>query len=263
MKENIEGFAELVRIIAKLRGEEGCPWDRSQTHASLKPNLVEECYEVMESIDHGDSQKLCEELGDLLMQVVLHAQIAADSGSFTIEDVLQSINTKLVHRHPHVFGSSKAKDARQVTLSWEARKQEEREGASLLSSLPQGMPALAYSQAMQRRAARVGFDWKEVDEIIEKLVEEVKEIRQAADRQQMVKEFGDLLFTLANIARRLDVDLEQALQRANERFYRRFSYMEEICRKRGISLASLPLVEQDKLWEEAKQAISSSRGERI
>ena len=211
--------------------------------------------ETIETIDQGNSKKLCEELGDLLMQVVLHAQIAAESGSFDINDVLQGISSKLIHRHPHVFGESRAKDAQEVTLNWEALKQRERGEASILPSLPKEMPALAYSQAMQRRAVRVGFDWAKVDDIVEKLVEEVEELRQATDQQQRVQEFGDLLFTLANIARRLDIDLEGALRLANQRFYRRFSYMEEVCRQRSISLDDLPLEEQDKLWEEAKQAL--------
>lgn len=252
-KENLDNFATLVDIIARLRGPQGCPWDREQTHLSLKPNLVEECYEVIEAIDQGDSQKLSEELGDLLMQILLHAQIAAEQGNFDIREVLQKINGKLIHRHPHIFGEAKVKDTQEVVLSWEALKREERGGSSLLSSLPKGMPALAYSQAMQRRAARVGFDWKEIDEITEKLVEEIQELQQTTNHQQRIQEFGDLLFTLANIARRLDIDLEEALRLANERFYYRFSYMEEICRRRGISLDSLSLEEQNKLWEEAKQ----------
>jgi tetrapyrrole methylase family protein/MazG family protein len=252
-KDNLDEFATLVDIIARLRGPQGCPWDREQTHLSLKPNLVEECYEVIEAIDQGDSRKLSEELGDLLMQIVLHAEIAAEQGNFNIKEVLQKINAKLIHRHPHVFGEVKIKDAHEVVLSWEALKREERGGSSPLSGLPKGMPALAYSQAVQRRAARVGFDWKEISEIMEKLVEEVQELRQAINHQQRVQEFGDLLFTLANIARRLDIDLEEALRLANERFYCRFSYMEEVCCQQGISLDSLSLEEQDKLWQEAKQ----------
>ena len=251
----LDKFATLVDIIARLRGPQGCPWDREQTHFSLKPNLLEECYEALEAIDQGDNEKLSEELGDLMMQIVLHAQIAAEQGKFDISHVLQGINTKLIHRHPHVFGKAKVKEAREVVLSWEALKQEEREEASLLSSLPKGMPALAHSQAMQRRAARVGFDWREFSGVIEKLVEEIEELGQTADHQERVREFGDLLFTLANVARWLDVELEDALRLANERFYRRFDYMEEACRRRGISLDKLSLEEQDKLWEEAKQAL--------
>jgi tetrapyrrole methylase family protein/MazG family protein len=254
-RRKLDNFATLVDIIARLRGPQGCPWDREQTHLSLKPSLLEECYEALEAIDQGDNEKLSEELGDLLMHIVLHAQIAAEQDKFSIRNVLQGINAKLIHRHPHVFGKAKVKDAQEVVLSWEALKQEEREEASLLSSLPKGMPALAHSQAMQRRAARVGFDWREFKGVMEKLVEEIKELGQTTDHHERVKEFGDLLFTLANVARWLDVELEDALRSANERFYRRFDYMEEACRRRGISLDKLPLEEQDKLWEEAKQAL--------
>ncbi len=247
----MDSFDTLVDIIARLRSPDGCPWDREQTHSSIKGNLLEEAYEALEAIDEGDMAKLREELGDLLMQIVLHAQMASEDRDFEIGDVIRGITTKLIHRHPHVFGDASAKDAREVIANWEELKREEGKG-SLLSSLPKEMPALAYSQAMQRRVARVGFDWEDVAGVIEKLAEEVAEFREATEHQQRVREFGDLLFTLANIARRLDIDLEAALRRANERFYRRFSYMEELCQKRGISLASLSLEEQDALWEEAK-----------
>ena len=252
------GFATLVDIIARLRGPQGCPWDRKQSHLSLKPHLVEECYEVLEAIDQADNQELCAELGDLLMQIVLHAQIAAEEGEFAIEDVLREINTKLVHRHPHVFEKGKAKDAQEVVQTWHSLKQEERQEDSILSSLPKGMPALAYSQAIQRRAALVGFDWRKVDDVIQKLAEEVEELERSPDRQERVREFGDLLFALANIARWLDIDLEDALRLANERFHRRFRYMEEACEQRGIALSSLSLEQQDELWEEAKEKLSQN-----
>ena len=255
-KENLDGFAALKEIIAKLRGPEGCPWDRKQTHASLKPYLIEECYEVLQVLDEGAPQKLCEELGDLLLQIMLHAQIAAEAGQFNIDDVVQGISQKLIHRHPHVFGGQKVQDAGEVELNWEALKQEEREeGESLLAGVPEQMPALAYSQSIQRRVAGVGFDWEKVEEIIDKLAEEVSEIKNAIDQQEKAKEFGDLLFTLANVARRLDIDLEMALRSANQRFCRRFAYMEEICRERGLNFSSLSLDEQNALWEEAKRAI--------
>jgi len=262
-EEKFDNFATLVDIIARLRGPQGCPWDREQTHLSLKPNLLEECYEALEAIDQGDNEKLREELGDLLMQIVLHAQIAAEQGKFNIGDVLQGISAKLIHRHPHVFGKAKVKEAREVVLSWEALKQEEREEASLLSSLPKGMPALAHSQAMQRRAARVGFDWREFNGVIEKLVEEIQELGQTTDHQERVSEFGDLLFTLANVARWLDVELEDALRLANERFYQRFCYMEEACQQQGVTLDSLSFEQQNGLWEETKRKFPFGRGKRI
>lgn len=250
----MDSFDTLVDIIAKLRSPDGCPWDREQTHLSIKGNMLEEAYEVLEAIDEGNMAKLCEELGDLLMQIVLHAQMASEDGDFEIGDVIQGITNKLIHRHPHVFGDAKVKDAQEVIANWEALKREEGKG-SLLTGIPKEMPALAYSQTIQRRVARVGFDWEEVKGVIEKLSEEVAELQEATEHQQRVREFGDLLFTLANIARRLDIDLEAALRGANERFYRRFSYMEEVCQKRGIQLADLSLAEMDALWEEAKQHV--------
>ena len=256
-KESLDGFAELKGIIAKLRGPDGCPWDKKQTHASLRPYLIEECYEVLQALEEGTQQELCMELGDLLLQIMLHAQIAAEAGQFNIGDVVQGISSKLIHRHPHVFGGRKIQDAGEVELNWQTLKQEEREeGESLLAGVPEQMPALAYSQSIQRRVAGVGFDWEKVEEIIDKLAEEVAEIKQAPDHQERAKEFGDLLFTLANVARRLEINLEMSLRSANQRFCRRFAYMEEVCRERGLNLGSLSLDEQNVLWEEAKQACS-------
>lgn len=254
---NHKDFGTLVNIISRLRGPQGCPWDRKQTHFSLKSNLLEECYEVIEAIDEGDSEKLKGELGDLLMLILSHAQIASERGDFDINDVLKAITTKLINRHPHVFGGAEAKDAREVILSWEKLKRKERGGSPLLSSLPRVMPALAYSQAMQRRVARVGFDWKAADDVIDKLVEEVNELRQSADHQERVDEFGDLLFSLANVARWMDIEPENALRAANERFYQRFCYMEEVCQQRGLSFDQLSLEKQDELWEEAKRNLSA------
>jgi tetrapyrrole methylase family protein/MazG family protein len=223
LPENLSQFSTLVDIIARLRAPDGCPWDRKQTHASLRQNLLEECYEVLDALDEGDSSQLCQELGDLLMQVVLHAQIATEAGEFELGDVMNGINTKLIHRHPHIFGSVKVNDAEEVALNWEVLKQQER-GAdtSMLASVPRQMPALGYSQAIQRRVAGVGFDWEEIDGVIDKLAEEVGEFKQSSGEQR-AQEFGDLLFTLVNIARRLGVDSEAALREANQRFYQRFS----------------------------------------
>jgi tetrapyrrole methylase family protein/MazG family protein len=254
LPKNLSQFAALVDIIARLRAPDGCPWDRKQTHSSLRENLLEECYEVLEALDEGDSGKLCGELGDLLMQIVLHAQIATEAGEFELGDVIRSINAKLIHRHPHIFGSLKVKDAEEVALNWEALKREEREaGTSILDSVPKQMPALGYSQAIQRRVAGVGFDWEDVDGVIDKLAEEVGEFKRADSQEQTAREFGDLVFTLVNIARRLGVDLEAALREANRRFYRRFTYMEEVCRQRGLNFGELSFDEQNALWEEAKR----------
>ena len=249
-------FSTLVDIIARLRGPDGCPWDRKQSHASLRECLLEECYEVLEALDDKDWQRFCQELGDLLMQVVLHAQIATEAGEFELGDVINSINTKLIHRHPHVFGSLRVKDAEEVLVNWEALKKEERGAdASMLSSVPREMPALSYSQEIQDRVARVGFDWEEVDGVIDKLAEEVGEFKRTDSQERRAQEFGDVLFTLANIARRLGVDLESALRQANQRFYRRFSYMEELCRQRGLNFSELSFDEQNALWEEAKKEV--------
>ena len=256
LPQKLNQFATLVDIIARLRAPDGCPWDRKQTHGSLRENLLEECYEALEALDEEDSEKLCDELGDLLMQVVLHAQIAAEAGEFELGDVLSSINAKLIHRHPHIFGSLKVKDAREVALNWEVLKQEEREaGTSILASVPKQMPALGYSQEIQRRVAQVGFDWEDIDGVIDKLAEEVGEFKRADSQVRRAEEFGDLLFTLANIARRLGVDLEAALRQANQRFYHRFTYMEEVCRQREVNLGELSFDEQNALWEEAKRKV--------
>ena len=254
--KNLSQFTTLVAIIAKLRAPDGCPWDRKQTHASLRENLLEECYEVLEALDEGDSGKLRDELGDLLMQVVLHTQIATEAGEFELGDVISNINAKLIHRHPHIFGSQKVKDAEEVAHNWEVLKQEEREAdTSILDSVPKQMPALGYSQEIQRRVAQVGFDWEDIDGVIDKLAEEVSEFKRADSQKQRALEFGDLLFTLVNIARRLGVDLEAALRQANKRFYRRFSYMEELCRQRGVNFGELSFDEQNALWEEAKRKV--------
>jgi len=254
LPEDLSQFTTLVDIIARLRAPDGCPWDKEQTHASLRKNLLEECYEVLEALDEGNSDKLCGELGDLLMQIVFHTQIAAEAGEFKPDDVISGISTKLIHRHPHVFGSKKVKNAEEVLFNWEVLKQEEREAdTSMLANVPKQVPSLGYSQEIQRRVARVGFDWEDIDGVIEKLAEEVSELKRTDSQERKAEEFGDLLFTLANIARRLGIDLEAALREANQRFYRRFSYMEEVCRQRGLVFGELSFDDQNALWEEAKR----------
>jgi tetrapyrrole methylase family protein/MazG family protein len=256
LPKDLSKFDALVGIIARLRAPDGCPWDRQQTHTTLRGNMLSECYEVLEALDAGNASKLCEELGDLLLQIVLHAQIAADNKEFKIGDVIQSITEKILHRHPHVFGSGTANDAEEVMYNWEALKREEREeGASMLEGIPKNMPALGYTYEIQRRVARVGFDWEDIEGVIEKLVEEIKEVQEAGNQKEKAQEYGDLLFTLANIIRREEVDPEAALREANQRFYKRFTYMEELCRKRGLSLDKMSFKEQNELWEEAKRGV--------
>ena len=254
MEQDPSSFDTLEKIVARLRAPDGCPWDRAQSHASLKPYLIEEAYEVLQALDEENTEKLCDELGDLLLQILLHAQIAKESREFSIRDVIKGISTKLIRRHPHVFGQSKAANAEEVALEWEELKQNERKkDDSLLSSVPKGMPALSYSHSIQRRVAGIGFDWKELEGILDKLTEEIREVKEATNQQQKIHEFGDVLFALVNAARWQGVDLEEALRLANERFSRRFRYMEEVCRRRGISLRDLSFQEQNALWDEAKR----------
>ena len=256
LPQDLSKFDALVEIIARLRDPDGCPWDRNQTHASLRENLLAECYEVLEALDEGDTGELCDELGDLLMQIVLHARIATEAGEFELGDVVRGINNKLIHRHPHVFGSGKVRDAEEVAHNWESLKREEREAdTSMLESVPRCMPALGYSQEIQRRVARDGFDWEDVDGVIDKLAEEVAEYNRAGSQEERAQEFGDLLFTLVNVARRQGIDSEAALRGANQRFYRRFTYMEGLCRQRGLSFDKLSFDEQNALWEEAKRGV--------
>lgn len=253
-QEELGTFQTFRRIIQKLRAPDGCPWDRKQTHNSLKAYLLEESYEVLETIENNNMYGLSEELGDLWLQIMLHSQIAEEQGEFTLEDVLRGINTKLIFRHPHVFGGKDVRDAEEVSFNWqELKEQEKPESCSILSGVPKSMPALAASQSLQRRAASVGFDWEKIDDVMDKLVEEVNELRNAGSREEQESEFGDILFTLANIARRMDIELESALRQANTRFTQRFNYIEDVCRARGADIKKLTLAEMDSLWNEAKE----------
>jgi tetrapyrrole methylase family protein/MazG family protein len=251
--QELRQFDSLVQIIASLRGVEGCPWDRKQTHESLREHLLEESYEVLEALDDVDHTKLCSELGDLLLQIVLHAQVGKEASEFEISDVIESINRKLIYRHPHVFGSDIAKDADEVLIRWEGLKKKERkEEEGMLDGVPNVLPALAYSQSVQDRVARVGFDWPNDEGVLDKLSEEIAEIKESATPHEREVEFGDVLFTLANYARRQNIDLESALRESNRKFFRRFSYMEKLCRERKLDLSCMTLEEQNKLWNEAK-----------
>ncbi len=254
--EDLSQFDSFKAIIARLRAPDGCPWDRQQTHASLRANLLAECYEVLEALDEGDPAKLREELGDLLLQIVLHAQIAADAGEFAIGDVIRGISQKIVRRHPHIFGNQRVKDADEVMHNWEDLKRQERGGdASLLASVPRAMPALGYAYEIQRRVARVGFDWADTEGVIDKLVEEIRELRAAKGPEERAGEYGDLLFTLANIILRDGIDPEAALREANRKFYKRFTHMEKLCRERQKPFHELSFEEQNGLWEEAKREV--------
>ena len=251
-QQDLKDFRTLAEVVARLRAPDGCPWDKAQTHRSVAPYLLEETYEALETLDTGNIGALREELGDVLLQVLLHSQIAADEKEFTIAEVVQGLNAKLVRRHPHVLGDATAKTAAEVAARWEVLKSKERRGASLMTGVPKALPALAYAQRVQERAAGVGFDWPSVDGVVEKVGEEAGELIQAATPEEREGELGDLLFSLVNLGRRLGVDVEAALRRANERFVGRFQTMEELSRQRGLDFANLPLEEQDRLWEEAK-----------
>jgi tetrapyrrole methylase family protein / MazG family protein len=252
----IKEFADLVDIIAKLRGPDGCPWDRKQTHSSLKEFLLSETYEVLDALDQEDSKMLRQELGDLLLQIVLHARIAEDENEFKLEDIISTLNAKLIRRHPHVFADIRVNSAEEVVHNWEEIKKGERHpDASILGSVPRQMPSLAYSKEIQRRAAETGFDWENIDGVIEKLSEEVKEFKQSETLAEKNDEFGDIFFTLVNIARRMGIDPEASLRQANRKFYERFSYMEKLCRERGLALGKLSFADQNALWDEAKRSL--------
>ncbi len=246
-------LATLQDVIARLRAPDGCPWDREQTHLSLRANLLEEAYEVLEALDREDAEALCEELGDLMMQIALHAQIAAERGEFTLAEVVQRIIAKLRRRHPHVFAGAVVADAAEVLAQWQRLKEEERgEEETALAGVPRSSPALAQAQALQSRAARLGFDWPELQGVVAKVAEEIRELEAAPDAEEREKELGDLLFALVNLSRWLGIEAESALRGANDRFRSRFATMERLARGRGMTLSELTLAELDALWEEAK-----------
>ncbi|MGQ0556888.1 MAG: nucleoside triphosphate pyrophosphohydrolase [Nitrospiraceae bacterium] len=275
-----ERFTNLVGIMATLRAVNGCPWDRKQTHESLKPYLLEETYEVLETIDQGDQAKLQEELGDVLLQVIFHSQIAAEAGTFTVEDVLNTLAEKLIRRHPHVFSNNGQTDSltnsEQVLNQWELIKRAEREAAggtqSALDGVPKTLPALLRAYQTQARAARVGFDWPHnaagLEQIFGKVAEEVGELKEALaqaesgsgpnqpSRQTNIEaELGDILFSLVNLARFVKVNPEEALRRSTNRFIDRFHLVETQAVEKGTSLTNMTLAEMDELWDEAKQRL--------
>ena len=244
----------LQEIVAHLRAPDGCPWDREQTHQSLRPHLLEETYEVLAALDADDPQLLREELGDLLLQILLHAQVAVEEGEFSMAQVAERIIAKLIHRHPHVFGDVRVADAKEVLCNWEQLKQEERgEKGGVFSGIPPSLPALARSQEIQERAARLGFDWPDREGVWAKVEEELRELREAQEEERAL-EFGDLLFVLVNLARWLGVDAESALREANERFVVRFTRMEQVAAEQGLALGQMTLDEMNELWEKVKGA---------
>ncbi len=253
---SFEGFQETV---ARLRAPDGCPWDREQTHQTLRTNLLEEAYEVIQAIDAEDEVALCEELGDLLLQIVLHSQIAVDDGEFRMADVVAGIDAKIKRRHPHVWGDVAAQGAEQVLQNWEVLKRKERESSgeaekSLLEGVPKALPALAQAYSYGGRASRVGFDWDAIAGVWEKVQEELEELRAAETPKEQAEELGDLLFAVVNLARWMKVDPESALRETNMKFARRFRYVESKARERGQALEKMGLAALDQLWDEAKAA---------
>ncbi len=250
----------LVKLMARLRGPDGCPWDREQTHQSLKPYLIEEAYEALDAIDRNDDDGLRDELGDVLLQVVFHAQLAKEECRFTLEDVAASTTEKLIRRHPHVFGDASADTPGQVVETWEAIKSREKRekglSPSILDGIPRQLPALLRARRVQERAARSGFDWTDTEEVVDKVREEIDEFLEAwrdADEKGMEEEFGDLLFALVNLARFLRVCPEEALRKTIGKFENRFSYIEQELGRQGKSAQSASLEEMDRLWEVSKK----------
>jgi MazG family protein len=249
-------FDDLVRIMERLRGPDGCPWDREQDWGSLRTYLLEECFEVAEALDRRRPPELCEELGDLLFQIVFLSRLATEDGSFTIDDVVRGISDKLVRRHPHVFGSEVAETADEVARNWEEIKRQEKGGdRRLLDSVPRSLPALLGAQRLGEKAAQVGFDWPGPDEVLDKIDEETRELRSAiadGSAAAVQEELGDLLFATTMLARRLGVDAEAALAGTNRKFRERFSWVEAELQRRGGKLGEAELDALEELWREAK-----------
>lgn len=268
MKKLNSKFNELVRIVRKLRAPKGCPWDRVQTHATLKPYMVEEVYEALEAIDSKDNKKLAEELGDMLLHIVMQAEMGREEGKFDLDDVISSISAKMIRRHPHVFSNKKVRSVEEVWKKWEEIKAKEVKGKSdkvkgILESVPNALPALYRADKVQRRAARVGFDWDSVAGAWDKVHEEERELKHLLGKrgkvngkkvQKVKEELGDLLFAVVNVSRKLDIDAEEALQNATSKFMRRFKEIELHANKKGSHISKMTLPEMDKVWNQIKRS---------
>jgi len=266
-------FEKLVAVQARLRAPNGCPWDREQTHQSLRTYLIEEAYEVLEALESGNDAKFAEEMGDLLLQIVFHSQIAREEGRFTVAEVVREIHDKMIRRHPHVFGKTHAKDSAEVLRNWEQIKAEERRSGgkksdsetgdgvpqevSLLDGVSQALPATLEGLQLTRKASRIGFDWEDADGVFEKMKEETEELKRALTEQKHLKmeeELGDLLFAAVNLSRFLKIDPEIALKKANAKFSRRFRAMEELARRKGREFKDLPREQMEAFWDAAKKS---------
>jgi tetrapyrrole methylase family protein/MazG family protein len=250
-----KSFDDLVAIMARLRGADGCPWDRRQTKEDLKPFLIEETYEILEALDRGDAHGLQEELGDLLFHIIFMARIVQEEGAFDIADVIKGVAEKMVRRHPHVFGSAAVSGPHEVEANWAKLKAAEKRRESLMDGLPLHLPALMRAYRLTQRASQVGFDWEHKDQVWEKLEEELKEFQEALQEgkaEGLREELGDILFTLVNLARFIGVDPEDALRRVTQKFAERFAYLERRLREEGKAPHEVSLAEMDALWEESK-----------
>jgi len=256
--DNVRTFAGLMQLTRTLRAPGGCAWDREQTHATLKPHLLEETYEVLDALDSGEPAALAEEMGDLLYQITLHSQVAAEAGAFTIEDVIENIVRKLIGRHPHVFGDMELESSQDVLHAWESFKQKQKpKRRSVLEEIPKGLPALPQSNLMQKRAANVGFEWPAISNVLDKVEEELRELRdvtESGEKDQQREELGDIFFALVSVARHLKIDPEEALRRANRKFAGRFGQVEATVNERGQALRDLSPSELDALWNQVKSA---------
>ncbi len=253
MNKNKELFAEFVDVVKKLRKE--CPWDREQTHKSIRHNLIEEAYEVVEAIDNNNFTELKKELGDLLLHVVMHSVMAEEENKFTLDDVIYRIKEKLIYRHPHVFGDVKVSSSKEVKNNWEKLKQKEENRDSIISDIPKSLPALIKAYRVQEKASSVGFDWKDKDDVWEKVEEEILELKKAielGEQEKIEEEFGDLLFAIVNYSRFLKVNPESALNKAVDKFIRRFKYIENELKAQGKDIHSATLEEMDRIWNKSK-----------
>ena len=251
-------WRKLIDIARRLRGPDGCPWDQKQTHESLKPYIIEEAHEVIQAIDEKDDAKLCEELGDLLWQIVFHAQLASERDAFDIESVVSAISEKLTVRHPHVFEDKAELTTEEVLHNWEQIKVKNSRDSSILKGVPRSLPALLKAYRVQEKVGRYGFDWKETMDVIDKLKEELAEFEQAlkeGKKAEQHHELGDLLFSLVNLGRHLELQAEETLNASTDRFIRRFQYVEKSLDEKGKTLADSDLEEMDTLWEEAKSKL--------
>lgn len=251
-------LAQLVRLMAQLRGPDGCPWDKKQTPDSLKPFLIEECYEVVDALEDGSPDKVRDELGDLLFQIVFHARIAEERGQFTLHDVITAIHEKMTRRHPHVFGDEKLSTDKEVLANWEELKKKEKahkDRKSILEGVPKELPSLLRAHRLQERAARVGFDWNHLNEALPKLDEEIAEFKEAltgGDAGRIEDELGDVFFMLVNVSRFLGVNPDEALRKTISKFIHRFRYIEEHAENAGRSMNDMTIEEMEKLWQESK-----------